>query len=70
MIKKFKEYLEYRHNKKIAKRELAKMAAAILPVIRDTAEKSADIARLIVKLAEDANDNSNKRPEDTSEWRY
>jgi len=61
MIKKFKEYLEYRHNKKIAKRELAKMAAAILPVIRDTAEKSADIARLIVKLAKDAKNGDDGR---------
>ena len=36
MITKFKEYLEYRKNKKIAKRELTRIAVTILPVIGKT----------------------------------
>ena len=50
MINKMKEYLEYRKNKKIAKRELAKMAATTLPVIRETSNKAADIAKFVIKL--------------------
>ena len=50
MINKFKEYLEYRHNKRIAKRELAKMAATTLPVIRELSDKGTDIAKFVVKL--------------------
>ena len=50
MINKFKEYLEYRRNKKIAKRELAKMAATALPVIREVSDKGTDIAKFVVKL--------------------
>ena len=47
---KIKEYIEYRHNKKIAKRELAKMAATTLPVIREVSDKGTDIAKFVVKL--------------------
>ena len=50
MINKFKEYLEYRRNKRIAKRELAKMAATTLPVIRELSDKGTDIAKFVVKL--------------------
>lgn len=45
MINKFKEYLEYRRNKRIAKRELAN-----LPVIRELSDKGTDIAKFVVKL--------------------
>lgn len=50
MMKRIKEYLEYRKNKKIAKRELAKMAATALPVIREVSDKGTDIAKFVVKL--------------------
>ena len=50
MIKRIKEYLEYRRNKKIAKRELSKMAATTLPVIREVSDKGTDIAKFVVKL--------------------
>lgn len=50
MIKRIKEYLEYRRNKKIAKRELAKMAATTLPVVREVSDKGTDIAKFVVKL--------------------
>ena len=53
MINKFKEYLEYRRNKKIAKRELAKMVATTLPVIREVSDKGTDIAKFVVKLTND-----------------
>ena len=53
MINKFKEYLEYRRNKKIVKRELAKMAATTLPVIREVSDKGTDIAKFVVKLTND-----------------
>jgi len=49
-MNRIKEYLEYKKNKKIAKRELAKMAATTLPVIRETSSKAADIAKFIVRL--------------------
>ena len=50
MIKRIKEYLEYRRNKRIAKRELAKMAATTLLVIREVSDKGTDIAKFVVKL--------------------
>ena len=50
MINKIKEYFEYRRNKRIAKRELAKMVATTLPVIREVSDKGTDIAKFIVKL--------------------
>ena len=51
MTNKIKEYLEYRHNKKIAKRELAKMAATTLPVVSEVSSKGTDIAKFIINLA-------------------
>lgn len=45
-----KDYLEYRRNKKIAKREIAKIAATTLPVVREVSDKSADIAKFVLKL--------------------
>ena len=53
MINKFKEYLEYRRNKKMAKRALAQMAATTLPVIREVSDKGTDIAKFVVKLTND-----------------
>lgn len=53
MIKKIKEYLEYRKNKRIVKRELAKMAATTLPVVREVTSKGTDIAKFIVRLTDE-----------------
>lgn len=50
MIKKIKDYWEYRKNKKIVKREFAKMAATILPILKAVSYKSVDIAKFIIKL--------------------
>ena len=55
MIKKIKEYMEYRRNKKIAKRELAKIAATTLPLINNTVKRSADIMNFITRLATEVN---------------
>ena len=61
MIKRIKEYLEYRRNKRIAKRELAKMAATTLPVIRDVSDKGTDIAKFIVKLTNETKNIKGER---------
>lgn len=50
MIERIKKYLEYRRNKKIAKRELAKMAAVVLPAVRAVSDKGAEIVQFVVKL--------------------
>ena len=50
MFNKIKEYSEYRKNKRIAKYELAEMAATTLPVIREVSDKGTDIAKFVVKL--------------------
>ena len=50
MTNRIKEYLEYRRNKKIAKRELTRIAATTLPVVREISDKGADIAKFVVKL--------------------
>lgn len=61
MIKRIKEYLEYRKNKKIAKRELAKMVATTLPVIRDVSDKGTDIAKFVVKLTNETKNVEGER---------
>ena len=61
MIKRIKEYLEYRRNKKIAKREFAKMAATTLPVIREVSDKGTDIAKFIVKLTNETKNIKGER---------
>ena len=53
MINKIKEYLEYRRNKKIAKRELAKLGATALPIILQTVTQSADIMNFITRLVKE-----------------
>ena len=61
MIKRIKEYLEYRKNKKIAKREFAKMAATTLPVIREISNKGTDIAKFVVKLTNETKNIKGER---------
>ena len=61
MINKIKEYFKYRRNKKIAKRELAKMAATTLPVIREVSDKGTDIAKFIVKLTNETKNIKGER---------
>ena len=61
MIKRINEYLEHRHNKKIAKRELAKMAATTLPVISEVSDKGTDIAKFIVKLTNETKNIKGER---------
>lgn len=52
MFKKVKEYLEYRKNKKIAKKELTKIAATVLPAARMFSEKKVDTLKFIYRLAD------------------
>lgn len=61
MIKRINEYLEHRHNKKIAKRELAKMVATTLPVIREVSDKGTDIAKFVVKLTNETKNVKGER---------
>ena len=61
MINKIKEYLEYRKNKKIAKKEIARMAATTLPVIREVSDKGTDIAKFVVKLTNDTKNVEGER---------
>ena len=61
MINRIKGYLEYRKNKRIAKRELAKMAATTLPVIREVSDKGTDIAKFIVKLTNETKNIESER---------
>ncbi len=52
MIKKIKMFLEYRKNKMIVKRETVKLLSSALSTLNDLAEKSTDIAKLILTLAD------------------
>ena len=61
MINRIKEYLEYRKNKKIAKKELAKIAATTLPVIREISNKGTDIAKFVVKLTNETKNIKGER---------
>ena len=61
MINRIKEYFEYRKNKKIAKMELAKIAAITLPVIREVSDKGTDIAKFVVKLTNETKNIKGER---------
>lgn len=61
MINRMKEYLEYRRNKKIAKRELVKIAATVLPTIREVSDKGTDIAKFVVKLTNETKNIKGER---------
>lgn len=61
MINRIKEYFEYRKNKKIAKKELARIAATTLPVIREVSDKGADIAKFVVKLTNETKNIKGER---------
>ena len=49
-MNRIKEYIEYKRQKRIAKRELCKIAATILPVIREMSNKGADIIKFVARL--------------------
>lgn len=51
MFEKIKEYITYKRNKKIAKRELVQMLSTTLPVIREFAEHKADTLDFIKNTA-------------------
>ena len=61
MIEKIKEYLEYRKNKKTAKRALVRIAAALLPAVQDTTEKGSEIINFIIRLAGASKDLNGER---------
>ena len=61
MIKLINEYLEYRRNKKNTKRELVKMTATVLPVIREVSDKGVDIAKFAVKLTNETKNIKGER---------
>lgn len=52
MFKKITAYLEYRKNRRIARAEFFRTAAALLPAVRAFSEKEADTARFIRELAD------------------
>ena len=53
MLDSIKGYFEYRKNKKIVKRELAKIGATALQTIPQTVEQSTDIVNFIVRFAKE-----------------
>lgn len=61
MINRIKEYLEYRRNKKITKRELARMGGTVLPAIREVSDKGTDIVKFVVKLANETKNIEGER---------
>lgn len=61
MINRIKEYFEYRRNKRIVKRELAKMAATTLLVIREVSDKGIDIAKFVIKLTNETKNIKGER---------
>ena len=55
MVNKIKEYLKYRKNKKIVKREMAVIGASFLPIISNASVISKDISLFISKLSKELN---------------
>lgn len=61
MINKINEYLEYRRNKIIAKRELAKIAATALSTIREVSDRGSDIVNFVVKFTNETKNVKGER---------
>ena len=53
-LKNIEQDQEYRRNRKIAKKEIAAIAATALPLIRTVTSKSADITNFVTRLAEES----------------
>ena len=53
-MSKFTEWKEYRRNKKIAKRELARISATALPVVSDVADNASKISKFVIKLVNES----------------
>lgn len=51
-MSKLNEWIEYRKNKKTAKREIAKIMAATLPTINSVTSNATDIAKVFVSVTE------------------
>lgn len=51
-MNRIKEYKEYRRNRKIAKREMTKLAATALPVINEVNTKTTNITKFVMKLVD------------------
>lgn len=60
MIQKIKDFILYRKNKKIAKRELAGIAATVLPCIRDFTGKKSELVQFIMRVADSSKDVDGK----------
>ena len=54
IIKKIKEYFEYRRNKRAAKRESVKILASTLPMIGQVSENGNKIFKFIINLVNEA----------------
>ena len=52
MIKKIKEYFEYKKNCKVVKMTAAKILSTSLPVVMEFTEKSSSVMSFILKLSE------------------
>lgn len=61
MMNRIKEYMEYRRNRKIAKREMVKLAATALPVINEVNTKTTDITKFVLKLVDSAKNMSGEK---------
>lgn len=51
-MKKINEWIEYRKNKKTAKREIAKIMAVTLPTINSVTSNATDIVKVFVSVTE------------------
>ena len=54
MLKKIKGYLEYRRNKRMAKKALVGIAGTILPIVETVTIKGSDIIKFIIRLVNEA----------------
>lgn len=55
IIKKIKEHFEYIHNRRIVKRECAKILSSTLPMIGQVSTNGANIFKFILRLVDEAN---------------
>ena len=54
MLKRIKEYIQYKRNKRITKKEFVKIGAVVLPAIRVFSEKKSDLLHFVMQLAEES----------------
>lgn len=61
MFRKINEYFTYRRNRKLAEREMARIAVLILPTVREVSRSGSEIVDFIRRLTKEAKNTPDEK---------